>query len=124
MPWTETTRPKYEREAARYQTDSTDAEWQALAPLLDGTPRKWTLREIVNAIFYLLRTGCQWRLLPSDFPPRSTVYHWFARWRRDGTWEKTNHALLMEVREAAGREASPHRHPIGEDDRKRRNAGL
>ena len=107
MAWTATTRPKYERKSARYQTDVSDAEWALIAPHLSGRPRKWTLRQIFDAILYMLRTGCQWRLLPRDFPPRSTVYHWFARWRGDGTFVATNHALLMKAREALGREASP-----------------
>ena len=76
--WTETTRPKYEREHLRYATDVTDAEWAVISPLLPadralGRPRTVELREIINAIFYILRTGCQWRMLPRDFPPRSTV---------------------------------------------------
>lgn len=107
MAWTETTRPKYARQTERYQSDLTDEEWALIAPLLRGQPRKWPVREIVNAILYLLRTGCQWRMLPGDFAPKSTVYHWFARWRDDGTWPSINHHLLMAARECCGREASP-----------------
>jgi len=107
MAWTEITRPKYERKTLRYQSDLTDAEWSLLESHLSGQPRKWSLRQLVDAILYLLRTGCQWRMLPSDLPPKSTVYHWFARWRDDGTWVVANHLLLMQAREAVGREASP-----------------
>lgn len=107
MAWTEITRPKYERKALRYQSDLTDAEWTLIEPHLSGIPRKWTLRQIVDAVLYVLRTGCQWRMLPSDLPPKSTVYHWFARWRDDGTWIAANHMMLMHVRETLGREASP-----------------
>ena len=81
MAWTESTRAQYEREADRYQSDLTDAEWALPERHLSGEPRKWTLCQIVDAIAYLLRTGCQWRLLPVGMPPKSTVYHWFARWR-------------------------------------------
>ena len=105
MAWTDITRAKYERRAERYQSDLTDAEWSLIAPHLLGEPRKWTLREIVDAILYLVRSGCQWRMLPRDLPPRSTVYHWFARWRDDGTWVAVNQALLMLSRETLGREA-------------------
>ncbi len=75
------------------------------APL--GRPRDWTWREIINAIFYVLRGGIAWRLLPSDFPPWQTVYRWFAAWRDSGLFEKINHALVMADRERVGREASP-----------------
>ncbi len=107
MAWTETTRPKYERKSERYQSDLTDAEWALLSDLFSGSPRKWPLREIVNAILYMLRSGGQWRMLPKDFPPKSTVYHWFAKWRDDGTLLAANHHLLMLARESVGRGASP-----------------
>jgi len=69
--------------------------------------RKWEMREIVNAIFYVLRGGIAWSLLPKDFPPWPTAYRWFARFRDDGTWERINHHLVMLDRERVGREASP-----------------
>ncbi len=72
-----------------------------------GRPRDWTLREIVNAIFYVLRGGIAWRLLPRDFPPWQTVYQWFAVWRDNGLFETINHALIMADRERVGRQASP-----------------
>lgn len=110
--WTPATREHYRRRTPRYQTDLTDAEWRVIEPLLPpakrtGRPRAWPLREIVNAIFYVLRGGIAWRLLPSDFPPWSTVYRWFAAWRDAGVFETINHALIMTDREQAGREASP-----------------
>jgi transposase len=72
-----------------------------------GRPRQWPLREIMNAIFYVMRGGIGWRLLPSDFPPGSTVFRWFRRFRDECLFEKINHRLLMLDRERCGREASP-----------------
>jgi transposase len=72
-----------------------------------GRPREASLREVVNAIFYIAQTGCQWRMLPRDFPPFTTVQRYFYAWRAEGRWQVINHALLMAVREAEGRMASP-----------------
>src|ERR1700712_1836200 len=110
--WTPTTRAQHSRAGLRYGSDVTDAEWAILSPFLPaprtcGCPRKWEMREIVNAIFYVLRGGIAWSLLPKDFPPWPTAYRWFARFRDDGTWERINHHLVMLDRERAGREASP-----------------
>jgi transposase len=110
--WTEITRPKYERPGLRYASDLTDAEWALIEPFLPpvkrtGRPRTTALREVVNAILYLLRAGCPWRMLPGDFPPRSTVQRYFYAWRDDGIWQGINHHLVMAAREADGREASP-----------------
>ncbi len=110
--WTEITRPQYERSGLRYASDLTDGEWQLIAPLLPparrlGRPRTTDLREVVNAILYVARTGCQWRMLPKEFPPRSTIQRYFYAWRSEGTLRALNHHLLMAAREAAGREASP-----------------
>ena len=112
MAWTEITRPKYERAGLRYASDTTDQEWAVIAPFMPppphrGRPRTTDLREVVNAIFYLAQSGCQWRLLPKEFPPYTTVQGYFYRWRDDGTWHSINHELVMRVREAQGREASP-----------------
>jgi len=112
MPWTEITRPKYRRDGLKYASDTTDEEWVLIAPLMPaprrlGRPRATALRAVVDALFYVLSTGCQWRMLPKDFPPRSTVQGYFYRWRDDGTWGRINHHLLLTAREAAGREASP-----------------
>jgi putative transposase len=95
-----------------YPTDLSDAEWSRLAhlvpaPLPGGRPPKYDRREILNAILYLLRAGCAWRLLPHDLPPWQIVYHYFRRWRKDQTWERLHDRLRVEVREAEGREAEP-----------------
>jgi putative transposase len=95
-----------------YSTDLTATEWELLKPHVPepkkgGRPAEYARSEIVNAIRYLLRTGCAWRLLPHDFPPWGTVYHYFSTWRRDGTWERMHDALRSELREAEGREAEP-----------------
>src|SRR5215204_5293157 len=86
-----------------YQTDLSDAEWSCIEPHLPvpkapGRPRVHTLREILDAIFYILRSGCAWRLLPHDFPPWKTIHHYFRTWRLDGTWEKMHAALRKRVR--------------------------
>ena len=72
-----------------------------------GRPRTTDLREVVNAIFYVLRGGCQWRLLPTDFPPYQTVYHYFRAWRRAGVWERMHDTLRGDLREASGRQRAP-----------------
>jgi transposase len=110
--WTEITRPKYERTGLCYASDVTDAEWVLIEPQLPGEkplgrPREVGIRAVFNAILYIARTGCQWRLLPRDFPPFTTVQHYFYTWRDDGVFEKINFALLLQTREAAGREPSP-----------------
>ena len=110
--WTPTTRAQHSRAGLRYGSDVTDAEWLILSPFLPppcgcGRYRKWEMREVVNAIFYILRGGVAWSLLPKDFPPWPTIYRWFARFRDDGTWERINHHLVMLDRERVGREASP-----------------
>ncbi len=110
--WTEITRRKYERDGLRYASDLSDAEWTLIEPHMPpakalGRPRTTDLRDVVNAILYLLRSGCPWRLLPKEFPARSTVQRYFYAWRDDATWQRINHHLLMAVREAEGREASP-----------------
>ncbi len=110
--WTPTTRAQHNRSGLRYGSDVTEAEWEILSEFLPpprpcGRHRKWEMREIINAIFYVLRGGIAWGLLPKDFPPWPTVYRWFARFRDDGTWETINHYLVMLDRERVGREASP-----------------
>jgi hypothetical protein len=93
--WTPTTRQQHSRPVKRYQTDLTDAEWRVIAPHLPkpcatGRPREWPMREILNGIFYVVRAGCPWRLLPNDLPPWETIYRWFAVWRDDGRFERMN----------------------------------
>ncbi len=97
---------------SRYYTDLTDAEWAILEPYLPpaalrGRPMLHSRRTIVNAIFYLIRSGCAWRLLPKDLPPWQTVYHYWRRWRLDGTWHRLNTALRERVRRRVGRNAQP-----------------
>ena len=103
--------PRRSRRRA-YPSDLTDLQWSAIAPMIPdaapgGRPRKASKREIVEAILYLLRAGCAWRLLPHDFPPWQTVYHYFRRWQREGVWARVHHALVLADREREGREASP-----------------
>lgn len=100
------------RDRKAYPSDITDAEWAILEQLfsreqLRGRPREHPIREILNAIFYILRSGCVWRMMPHDLPPWQTVYDYFRQWRKDGTWEQANQALRIEVRVAEGREPEP-----------------
>ena len=95
-----------------YATDLTDAQWELIAPFVlpepgGGRPRTTNVREVVNAILYLLRTGCAWHLLPHDFPPPGTVYDYFRRWQRDGTWELIQQTFREQLRVQAGRESEP-----------------
>jgi transposase len=95
-----------------YQSDLSDAEWSCLeyylpAPKADGRPRLHSLREILDAIFYVLKSGCAWRLLPHDFPPWKTSYHYFRLWRLDGTWERMHAALRKHVRVRLERNPQP-----------------
>lgn len=96
----------------QYPSDLTDQEWAILAPLIPparegGRPRSANMREVVNAIQYVLKTGCQWDYLPHEFPAKGTVYHYFNTWRKSGVWEIMNNALYQQVRQAEGREKSP-----------------
>ena len=93
-----------------YKSDLTDKEWQIIKPLIPppkpgGHPRTVDMREVVNAIFYLLRTGCSWEMLPHDFPPYSTVYYYFRRWQRRGIWQQMNQVLRDQVRMKQGKAA-------------------
>ena len=110
--WTDITRAKHARKGLRYSSDLTDAEWGVLEPLLPprsglGRPPKWSRRSIMEGVFYVLRSGLPWRMMPRDLPPASTVQRYFYAWRDSGLWSTINHLLLMAVRVAAGREASP-----------------
>lgn len=96
----------------RYPSDLKDAEWELLAPHVPeagsgGRPRQVKMREVLNAIFYVLKSGIQWDMLPHDLPPKGTVYHYFNEWRKDGTWERLNTALRGELRVELGREETP-----------------
>jgi putative transposase len=95
-----------------YDTDLTDAAWSLIAPILPaarsgGRPRKTNLRAVLNAVFYLLRTGCQWRLLPREFPSWNTVYHYFRSWKNDGVWTCLQRSMYQQVRRQAGRAICP-----------------
>jgi transposase len=110
--WTPDTRETHDRDDLRYPSDLTDAEWELLAPLLPSPAKTgrhwaWPMREMMNAIFYVLRGGMPWRMLPEHFPPHQTSYRWFTRFRDNGTWEALNHQLVALDRARAGREASP-----------------
>ena len=110
--WKPEHRVAADRRGLRYASDMTDAEWALVAPLIrpakrGGRPRTVDVREVLNAIFYVLRTGCQWTALPRDLPPRSTVWDYLDRWEWDGTLARIHHALYVEVREQADRTASP-----------------
>ena len=110
--WTKENRALYDRSKLGYESDLTDAEWALVAPLLPpakhgGAHRTVNEREIVNGLMYILSTGCQWRAIPKDLPPRSTLHDYLDRWDWDGTLERIHFALYVQCREQAGREASP-----------------
>jgi putative transposase len=95
-----------------YPTDLSDAEWKCIQPHLPaptghGRPRTHSLRDILNAVFYVLKSGCQWRLLPHEFPRWPTVYHYFRKWRMDGTWERINRAIRERLRVRLKRDPQP-----------------
>ena len=112
MAWTEFTRRRYERSGGKYASDATDAEWALVAPLMPlvrRTGRPWTtdLREVFDAILYIATTGCQWRMLPNDFPPVSTVRRYFYDWRDNGLLKELNYQLVAAARQAEGRAPGP-----------------
>jgi putative transposase len=112
MTWTKTTRKQYRRDGLRYASDVTDAEWKLIARLLPrprrvGRPREVDLRVVLNAMLYILATGCQWRALPKEFPPFTTVQYYFYNWRDTQLWRRINRALVERARRAVGRRPSP-----------------
>ena len=112
MGWTEIARKKYQRHTGRYASDLSEDEWKLIAPFIPpakrlGRKRKTTMRSVVNAWLSMVETGCQWRMLPRDFPPFTTVQHYFYDWRSSGVLDRIRYALVMQAREAEGREASP-----------------
>ena len=112
MAWTEVTRRRYERSGDRYASDASDAEWALVAPMMPaarrvGRPRTTNLRDVFDAILYIATTGCQWRMLPNDFPPVSTVRRYFYDWRSNGLLEDLNRQLVAMARQKEGRTASP-----------------
>lgn len=112
MCWTEITREQYRRDGLRYASDMTDAEWKLIEPLMPaasrrGRPREVILRVVVNAVLYIAATGCQWRALPKDFAPCSTVQYYFYKWRGSGLWRAINAALVARMRQRQGRQPAP-----------------
>ena len=110
--WTDENRERYDRSRLRYPSDLTDEEWSLIEPQIPpakrgGNKRHVNLREVVNGLMYILSTGCQWRALPKDLPPRSTVYDYFDLWSWDGTLDRIHHSLYVRCRETEDREASP-----------------
>jgi transposase len=110
--WTNQNRARYDRSQLRYPSDLTDAEWAHVEPLIPpakrgGNRRHVDEREVVNGLMYVLSTGCQWRAVPKDLPPRSTLYDYLDRWSWDGTLDRIHDALYVKCREAAARAASP-----------------
>ena len=110
--WTTENRGRYDRSKLRYPSDLTDREWARVAPLIPvakrgGNKRTVNVREVINGLMYILGTGCQWAAIPKDLPPRSTLHDYFVRWSQDGTLGRLHHALYVQCREMAGREASP-----------------
>ena len=110
--WKPQHRQAAKRDGVRYPSDLTDAEWALVAPMIPpakrgGRPRDVDVREVLNAVLYVLSTGCQWQALPKDLPPKSTAHHYFMLWDWDGTLERIHHALYVAVREQAGHDASP-----------------
>ena len=110
--WTAKNRKRYDRSQLRYPSDLTDEEWQLIKPLIPpakrgGRRREVNVREVMNGVMYVLSTGCQWRAIPKDLPPRSTVFAYLDLWSYDGTLDRILHALYVRCREQEGREASP-----------------
>jgi transposase len=110
--WTTETRVRHDRDKLRYPSDLTNDEWALLGPLIPpakrgGRRRTRDERDLVNGLMYVLSTGCQWRYVPKDLPPKSTLHEYFDRWNYDGTINKIHHTLYVKCREEAGRDASP-----------------
>jgi transposase len=110
--WTDENRATYNRDKLRYPSDLTDDEWGHIEPLIPpakrgGGKRRVNMRAVVNGVMHVLSTGCQWRYIPKDLPPRSTVNHYFGWWSYDGTLDRIHHTLFVKCREQAEREASP-----------------
>jgi len=110
--WTAENRGRYDRSKLRYPSDLTNEEWQLIEPLIPpgksgGGKRTVIMREVVNGLMYILSTGCQWRAVPKDLPPKSTIYEYFDLWTYDGTLKRIHHALYEQCREQAQRDVSP-----------------
>jgi transposase len=110
--WTAENRPRYNRDKLRYPSDLSDEEWALVEPLIapgkrGGGKRTVVMRNVVDGVMYILSTGCQWRAIPKDLPPRSTLFDYLDLWSWDGTLERIHHELYVKCREREGREASP-----------------
>ena len=110
--WTKENRGRYDRSELRYPSDLSDDEWRLIEPLIPpakrgGSKRTVVMREVVNGLLYVLSTGCQWRAIPKDLPPKSTIHGYFDLWTYDGTLQQLHHVLYQQCREQAQREASP-----------------
>ena len=125
--WTTEQRQAHERRGLRYPSDLTDAEWTLVEPFIPpakrgGRRRTVDVREVLNGLLYVLATGCQWRALPKDLPPKSTVHDYLTLWAWDGTLRRLHHALFVQAREQDGKEPSPtrrhRRHPERQDAEK------
>ena len=110
--WTIKNRTRYNRDTLRYPSDVTEEEWAVIAPLIPparrgGRQRSVNIREVFNGVLYTLSTGCQWRAIPKDLPPRGTLFHYFAGWEADGTLRRIQAVLYGQCRVQAGRKESP-----------------
>jgi transposase len=110
--WTNKNRARYDRSKLRYPSDLSDAEWELIEPMIPagksgGGKRTVIMREVVNGLMYILSTGCQWRAIPKDLPPKSTVHDYFDLWTWDGTLDRMHHALYDQCRQRSERGASP-----------------
>lgn len=110
--WTTENRARYNRDQLRYPSDLTEEEWVYIEPLIPpakrgGRKRSVNVREVLNGLLYVLSTGCQWRSIPKDLPPKSTVFHYFDLWQYDGTLEQMHYALYVKCREQLERAVSP-----------------
>ena len=119
--WTVEQRQAHDRAGLRYPSDLTDTEWALVAPFIPpakrgGRKRTVDVRAVLDGILYVLATGCQWRALPKDLPPRSTVHDYLTLWARDGTLKRLHHALFVQARGQAGKDASPTAAPGGRDE--------
>ena len=110
--WTTENRARYNRDHLRYPSDTTDEEWTEMAPLIaparrGGRKRTVNIREVLNGLLYVLSTGCQWRAIPKEFPPRSTIFYYLGRWEADGTLRRLHDTLYVRCREQAERSLEP-----------------
>jgi len=127
--WTDKNRAKYNRDHLRYPSDVMDEEWAHLAPLIPkakrgGRKREVDIREVFNGVMYVLSTGCQWRYIPKDFPPKSTVHRYFCDWSYDGVLDRIHHTLYVLCREKLESETSPPASSIAKASKAPKKGGL